>query len=138
MAVEFDHTSRQLTLRQRWSVVTSLLVAMIFAQAVFAGLMLSGSDWARTAHVLTAVVLTASSVIAGVVAAGTLRRTTYGGRLAFTLLLLAAMVLVQVAIGRMSARGSNLMWLHVPLGVMLVGVAGQSAAIARRLGLTLI
>ena len=43
-------------------------------------------------------------------------------------------VFVQFALGRLSAKGANVMWLHVPLGVMLVGLGGQAIAGSRRLG----
>ena len=49
--------------------------------------------------------------------------------------LLAAAVFLQTAVGRATAKGDNLLWLHVPLGVALVGFAGQAAAVARKLGL---
>lgn len=47
---------------------------------------------------------------------------------------LAAVILLQTALGRFSAAGANLLWLHVPLGVALVGFAAQAANAARRLG----
>jgi hypothetical protein len=97
--------------------------------------MLSGVGWASRAHALNAVILTASTFIAGGVSVVTLRRIPSGLNLGLTLLVLAAVVLLQTAIGRLSAHGANLMWAHVPLGVALVAVAGQAAAAARRLGL---
>jgi hypothetical protein len=111
-----------------------LLVVAIFAQAVFAGLMLSGVEWARAAHSATAIVLIASTLTAGLISLATLRRIAHGPKLGFTLLSLAAVVFLQTVVGRSVAEGANLMWVHVPLGVALVGFATQAVAGARRLG----
>jgi len=121
-------------LRRWWTAVTTLLVAAVFSEAVFAGVMLSGVGWGRTAHAVIAVVLIASTLVAGLVSAVTLRRIPRGSKLGWTLLTLAMVVFLQTALGRSSARGAHLLWVHVPLGVALVGVAGQAAAGARRLG----
>jgi hypothetical protein len=40
---------------------------------------------------------------------------------------LAVILFAQAAIGRLSADGQNLLWLHVPLGVALVGLTVQPA-----------
>jgi len=117
-----------------WSFITGLLVVAIFAQAVFAGLMLSGVEWGRTAHSMGAVVLIASTLAAGLAAVVMLRRVAHGLKFGFTLLLLAVVVSLQTAIGKSSVEGANLMWLHIPLGVALVGFATQAVAGARRLG----
>ncbi|MDZ4866019.1 MAG: hypothetical protein SGI91_01750 [Alphaproteobacteria bacterium] len=121
-------------LRPWWSITASLLVAAIFAQAVFAGLMLSGVEWARAAHSVGAVVLIAATLAAGIAAVITLRRVAHGLKFGFTLLLLAVVVSLQTAVGKSMVEGANLMWLHVPLGVALVGFATQALAGARRLG----
>ena len=63
-----------------------------------------------------------------------LRRIPQGLKLGLTLLSLAALLLLQTALGRSAAHGAKLLWLHVPLGVALVGLAGQALAAARRLG----
>ena len=122
------------SLRHRWSVVTALLLAAIFAQAVFAGAMLSGVGWAHAAHAINAGLLTGAALLAALAGAVTLRRIAQGRRLVLTLLALSATMFVQMAAGRMSESGANLMWLHVPLGVALVGLAAQAASGARRLG----
>jgi hypothetical protein len=46
---------------------------------------------------------------------------------------LAVILFAQTVIGRMSAEGQNLLWLHVPLGVALVGLTVQPARVAGRL-----
>jgi hypothetical protein len=121
-------------LRQWWSVISALILIVIFTQAVFAGLMLSGVDWGRTAHKVTSVVLIASTLVAGLVAVVSLRRIPHGMPFGLTLLSLEAALVLQTALGASSAHGANLLWLHVPLGVALVGFAAQAVAGARRLG----
>lgn len=120
--------------RQWWTAISGLLMAAIFTQAVFAGLMLSGIDWASRAHRLNAMTLTAAALVAGLVSVAVLRRVPHGWKFALTLLVLAAVILAQTAVGALSAKGANLMWLHIPLGVALVGLAGQAVAGARKLG----
>ena len=121
-------------LQRWWTVFTTFLVAAIFCEAVFAGAMLSGADWGRRAHMLNAVVLIASTLAAGLVSVVTLRRVAHGPKLCATLLALAVVLFLQTAVGRSSRAGANLMWVHVPLGVALVGFAARAAAGARRLG----
>ena len=125
---------RKRSLRQWWGAIATLLAAAVFIQAVFAGAMLSGVNWARTAHASTAIVVIVSAAAAGLIALVTLRRIPHGLKLGITLLSLAAALFLQTALGRMSMQGANLMWGHVPLGVALVGFAAQAAAAARRLG----
>jgi hypothetical protein len=120
-------------LRRWWSVITGLLVLVVFLEAVFAGAMLSGVDWARTAHRASAVMLIISTAAAGLVSIPTLRRIPGGLKLGLTLLSLAALVFLQAAVGALSAKGANLLWIHIPLGVSLFGLATQAARGARRL-----
>src|SRR5260221_8552897 len=103
-------SDRSTNLRQWWSVVTILLVTAGFGEAVFAGAMLSGADWARTAHRVTAAILIASTLTAGLVSVVTLRRIPHGLKLCLTLLALAALLLIQAAAGALSAKGGNLLW----------------------------
>ena len=136
MAIHLDQptTSHAPGARQWWSIVTTLLVIAIFLQAVFAGLMLSGFDWERIAHGANALIVVAATFGATLVSIVTLRGTRNGRKLGLILLGLAAAVFVQFALGRMAAKGANVMWVHVPLGVLLVWLAGQAAAAARKLG----
>jgi hypothetical protein len=121
-------------LRQWWSIVAALIVAAVFTQAVFAGLMLSGVEWGREAHSATAIALIGATLAAGLVSIVTLRRIPHGLKLGFTLLALGVVVSLQTAVGKASVGGANLMWVHVPLGVALVGIAVQAVTGARRLG----
>ena len=119
--------------RQLWSAITNLLAATFFLETIFAGAMLSGVWWARAAHGVTAVMLIGSTATAGLVSVVTLRRFQRGSRLGLTLLSLAAAAFLEAALGALSAKGANLTWLQVPLGVALVGLAAHAAAGARRL-----
>ena len=120
--------------RRWWSGITALLAATYFVQAAIAGAMMSGVAWARQAHAMTAAILIASSLVASLIALISLRRAHHGPRLGLTLLLLAVAAFVQAAVGSLSAKGENLTWVHVPLGVALIALAGQAAASARKLG----
>lgn len=120
--------------RQRWTIITALIAGGLLAQAVFAGAMLSGMAWASPAHSVNAMLLIAATLAAGLVSAVTLRRTPQGSTLGLTLLCLAVVVFLQTALGVLSAKGANLTWAHIPLGVALAGFAMQAVMRARGLG----
>ena len=124
---------RRRRLRRRWSVITGLLTLGIFLEAIFAGAILSGADWANTAHRLTAAILVPAAIAAGVVSVVALRRVANGQRLRLVLLGLAVVVFLQAALGALSAKGTDLLWAHVPLGVALFGLAIGAVIGARRL-----
>lgn len=126
-------TGQRRSLWRWWSVVTGFIALAVLCEAVFAGAMLSGVDWARRAHSVNAMILIASALTAGVVALATLRHTRYGVKLGLTLLALTVGVLLQAALGALSAKGTNLLWIHIPLGVALFGFATRAAASTRRL-----
>jgi len=121
-------------LRRGWGAVTAALAAALFIEAIFAGALLSGVGWARGAHGAGAGLLILSTAAAGLIALATLRRVPHGPRLGVILLGLAAAMGLQAALGALSAKGANLLWIHVPLGVALVGLAARAIASARRLG----
>jgi len=54
-------TDQSRSLRRWWSVITSLIALAVLMEAIFAGAMLSGVDWARTAHSVNATVLIAAA-----------------------------------------------------------------------------
>jgi hypothetical protein len=117
-----------------WSVLTRFLVVAVFTQSIFAGVLLSGEGWGRTAHGITALALVGATLGAGIAAALTLRGVgSDARRLTVLQLALAVILFAQMVIGRLSAEGQNLLWLHVPLGVALVGLTVQPARIAGRL-----
>src|SRR5437899_9982529 len=91
-------------LRPWWGAITTLLVAAIFLEAVFAGAILSGVGWAHAAHAATAAILIASTAAAGLVSVVTLRHIPHGPKLGWTLLSLAAVLSFRRRQGRYSAR----------------------------------
>jgi len=121
-------------MRQWWGGIATAILVTLFTEAIFAGALLSGIGWARAAHAVTAGVVIAATLTAGLVALIALRRIPRGLAFALALLSLAIAAALQLVVGVVSAKGANLLWLHVPLGVALVGFAGQVAATARRLG----
>ncbi|HEY8547912.1 MAG TPA: hypothetical protein VIL36_22795 [Acidimicrobiales bacterium] len=116
-----------------WGVFTSVLTAAIFLQAVTAGRLLSGDDWARDAHHAGAGLTFLAALVGAVVAGVRLRGVDAGRRLALLLAVLGVALLVQFGLGSASADGRDTLWIHVPLGVAIVGLAGQVASHARRL-----
>jgi hypothetical protein len=120
--------------RRWWSLFASLLAAGLFTQAILAGAILSGVPWARNAHMALGAGVVVAALAAGLVALVTLRRVPRGARLGLILLALGLTAAAQLALGKLSAQGANLMWVHVPLGVALIAFAGQAVAGARRLG----
>lgn len=95
--------------------------------------MLSAEGWGRTAHGITALALV-GVIAAGIAAALTVRATGRdASSLTVLLFALAVILFAQTVIGRLSAEGQNLLWLHVPLGVALLGLTVQPARIASRL-----
>jgi hypothetical protein len=116
--------------RPWWSAIAVLIAFLVFAEAVFAGAMFSASGWALPAHSVTAGVLLAVTLGASIVALLTLRRVPRGRKLAWELLALTVMITLQAAMGALSAKGMHLLWIHVPLGVALFGLATQAAIAA--------
>lgn len=116
-----------------WIAIARLLMIAVFAQSIFAGLMLSGEMWGRDAHRATAFGLIAAALLTGIIALLTLRRRRGGTRLALSLLGLAAALAFQAALGIRSADGERLLWLHIPLGVALTGFTANLEAAVRRL-----
>jgi len=127
-------TTNTTGLRRWWSVIAILIAAAFFTETVFAGAMLSGEAWARQAHAMSAVALIASTAAAALASLVTLRRVPHGLTLGLTLLSLAVAAALQIAVGKLSADGANLRWIHVPLGVALVALVVHAVGVARRLG----
>jgi len=120
-------------LRQWWSAITIVIAVAVLVEAAFAGAMLSGVEWARIAHRANAALLVASSLAAGFVCVLTLRHVAHGWTLGLTLLSLALVLFLQGAVGALSAKSADLLWVHVPLGAALFGLAALAVADARRL-----
>jgi uncharacterized membrane protein YoaK (UPF0700 family) len=132
-AVKYDASDRSRDPLRWWSVITFLFAVAVFGEVIFAGAMLSGSGWARAAHAVNARILIAAMIAAGLVAIVSLRRIPQARKLGWTLLSLAGLVFVQAALGALSAKGANLMWIHIPLGVALFSVAAFVAMANMRL-----
>jgi hypothetical protein len=120
--------------RLLWSAVTIALLTGFFVEAIFAGAMLSGVAWGRRAHAILAACLIVATLAAGVFSTITLRRLRRGLTLGLALLALGTISMVQGAVGAMSAKGVNLTWAHVPLGVAVVVLAAAAVAAARGIG----
>lgn len=119
--------------RRGWSAATALLMWGVFLQSVTAGRILRGDDWAGSTHRSAAGLLFVATVVAAIVALATLRQHPLGRRMATILCGLAVALIVQHRLGAMAADGEDVLWLHVPVGVALVGFALQPNVLARRL-----
>jgi heme A synthase len=117
-----------------WTITTAVLGWAIFLQAITAGRILSGDDWARDAHNIWANVLFLAALVAGIVAAFRLHGRPHGRRMAVMLLALAAALFLQMGLGIQAAEGEDTLWIHVPLGVGIMAFAAQPMHLARRLG----
>jgi hypothetical protein len=123
-------TADEARLRQWRGVVTPAFLAAVFVQAVLAGVMMSGAAWARTAHSAMAGILIAGALGTALAAFANFRQVRQGVRLAWTLLALGAVLALQASLGALSAKGVNLLWAHIPLGVALVGFATHAVVAA--------
>ncbi len=116
-----------------WAALARLLTIAVFAQSIFAGVFLSGEGWGRTAHRLTAYGLVAITLAAGVVAMVALSSTGVGRQFAFRFVGFGIGLVIQMTVGILAADGERLLWLHIPLGVALVGAAAGLEGAARAL-----
>jgi heme A synthase len=105
-----------------WQVVTTVLMLAIFSQAITAGLLLRGDGWAQTFHRSVAGVLVAATFLAGIVALATLRAEARGRRMGTLLVVIAVGLVAQYATGTAATEGTDVLWIHVPLGVGLIGL----------------
>jgi hypothetical protein len=105
----------------------------VFLQSVTAGRILSGDDWARTTHRTAAGLLFLAALVAGIVALVNLRGRPERGRMAALLLGLAVALFAQHGLGTAAAEGNDVLWLHVPVGVAMVGFSLQPNVLARSL-----
>jgi heme A synthase len=119
--------------RRGWSAFTAVLMWAVFLQSVTAGRIFSGDDWARSAHRTAAGLLFLAALAAGLVAAVQLRGRPQRRRMAALLLGLAVVLFLQHGLGTAAAEGSEVLWLHVPLGVALVGFSMQPNRLAHQL-----
>lgn len=117
-----------------WMVFTTVLTLAVFLQAVTAGRILTGDEWARDVHRTAAGLLIIAAVVGGLVALRRLRGRAGGRRLGWLLVLMGVGLLVEHRLGTAAADGEDTLWVHVPLGVALVGLMVRVDMLARRLG----
>jgi hypothetical protein len=117
-----------------WRAFTTALTSAVFLQAVTAGRILTGDEWARDVHRITAGMLLVAAVVGGLVALVRLRDRAGGRRFGFLLVAMGVGLLVQHGLGTAAADGEDTLWLHVPLGVALVALMLRVDMLARRLG----
>jgi hypothetical protein len=101
--------------------------AMVFMQAVFAGGFLSGRTGLRYAHGVNAGLLWLVSFVLMVVAVVTWRRGRSPGWVAAVASGLWVVLEVQIAAGE-----AGMLWIHVPLGVGIFGIAVATVIGTRR------
>jgi cytochrome b561 len=116
-----------------WVGFTTVAMWAIFLQSVTAGRIISGDDWARTAHHTAAWLLFLVILAAGLAAVAVLRERTGGRRMAVVLVALAVCLFVQTRLGAAATDGEDTLWLHVPFGVAIFAFAAQANMLARRL-----
>jgi hypothetical protein len=116
-----------------WVGFTTVAMWAIFLQSVTAGRILSGDDWARTAHRTTGMLSFLVILAAGLAALAVLRERSGGRRFAVMLVALAVCLFVQQRLGTAAADGEDTLWLHIPFGVAIVAFAARANMLARRL-----
>jgi hypothetical protein len=117
-----------------WATFTTVLTWAVFLQAVTAGRILTGDEWARDAHRTAAGLLFLVAVGGGVVALVRLRDRARGRRFALMLVAIGVGLLVEHRLGTAAADGEDTLWIHVPLGAALIGLLVQLSQLARRVG----
>ena len=117
-----------------WTLFTTILTLTVFLQAITAGRLLDGDDWARDAHRATAGLLILAAIVGGVLALTRLRDRAGGKRFGLMLVAFGVGLVVQYALGSAAAEGNDTLWIHLPLGVALVGFTMQLNRLAHTIG----
>jgi hypothetical protein len=117
-----------------WAVFTTVLMWAVVLQAVSAGRILTGDEWARDVHRTGAHAMFVAAIVAAVVALVRLRHRAGGRRFALMLVAVGVGVYVQHGLGTAAAEGRDTLWIHVPLGVALVLLLAHVSHVARRVG----
>jgi hypothetical protein len=106
----------------------------VFFQAVTAGRILTGDDWARDVHRTAAGLVLVAATVGGLVALVRLRDRAGGRRFGLMLVAMGVGLFVEHGLGTAAADGEDTLWIHIPLGVALVALMMRLDVIARRLG----
>jgi hypothetical protein len=117
-----------------WVVFTTALMWTVILQAVTAGRILTGDDWARDVHNTAAGLLLLVAIGGGIVALVRLRGRPGGRWFGLMLVTIGVGLFVQHGLGTAAADGEDTLWIHVPLGVTLVGLLAHVSQLARRVG----
>jgi hypothetical protein len=117
-----------------WAMFTTVLTWAVFLQAVTAGRILTGDEWARDVHRTAAGLLFLVAVGGGVVALVRLRDRARGRQFGLVLVAIGVGLFAEHGLGTAAADGEDTLWIHVPLGVALVGLLAQATHVARRVG----
>jgi hypothetical protein len=126
--------SARRTTARAWAGFVTVLTWAVFLQAVTAGRIFAGDDWARDAHRTVAGLLVLVAVGGGAVALVRLRGRAGGRRFGLALVAIGVGLMVQHNLGTAAAEGEDTLWLHVPLGVALVGLLARVGHVARSIG----
>jgi hypothetical protein len=117
-----------------WIVFTTVLVCAVFLQAVTAGRILTGDEWARDVHRTVGAILFLVAVGGGAVALVRLRGRTGSRRFGLMLVAIGVVLFVQHRLGTAATDGDNTLWIHVPLGVALLGLLVETIHLACGVG----
>jgi hypothetical protein len=117
-----------------WTAFTTVLTLAVFFQAVTAGRILTGDDWARDVHRTAAGLVLIAATVGGLVALVRLRDRAGGRRFGLMLVAMGVGLFVEHGLGTAAADGEDTLWIHIPLGVALVTLMMRLDVFARRLG----
>ena len=119
--------------RRGWIVFTRFMTAAVFVQAITAGRILSGDSWARDAHRSVAGLLVLAAVAGGLIAFVRLRERNGGRRFGLALVAVGVGLFAQYALGMAAADGEDTLWLHIPIGVALLGFTMRLDSLVHRI-----
>ena len=112
---------------------STALMWSVVLQAVAAGRVLEGDDWARNLHRGFGGILLLTAVTGGVVSLVRLGNRAVGRRFGLMLIVIGIATYVEFHLGSAAADGEDTLWLHVPLGVALVALLAHATHLARRI-----
>jgi hypothetical protein len=90
-----------------WIVFTAVLTWALFLQAITAGRVLTGNEWAREVHRIAAGLVLIVAIVGGLVALVRLRDRAGGRRLGLSLVVVGVGLFVQHGLGTAAADGED-------------------------------